>query len=235
MVLPAQLIRIKEVALDFLFPPHCVGCGKEGGFLCDSCKESLVYISAPLCSKCGRPLSSGSYCPSCVRWPIQIDGIRSPLQFDGVVREMIHNFKYRNLRVLAPLLAQFLKAFLCVNELPAEVLIPVPLHPHRLRERGYNQSALITRELGTLVNLPVLEHSLVRLKDTPAQARTANVKVRRDNVAGAFACLDRKLKDKQVLLIDDVCTTGATLDSSANALRKVGVASIWGLTVAREL
>ena len=223
------------MALDFLFPPHCVGCGKEGGFLCDSCKESLVYISAPLCSKCGRPLSSGNYCPSCVRWPIQIDGIRSPLQFDGVVREMVHDFKYRNLRVLALLLAQFLKAFLCVNELPAEVLIPVPLHPHRLRERGYNQSVLITRELGALVNLPVLERSLVRLKDTPAQARTANVKVRRDNVAGAFTCLDRKLKDKQVLLIDDVCTTGATLDSSANALRKVGVASIWGLTVAREL
>jgi len=148
---------------------------------------------------------------------------------------MVHDFKYRNLRVLALLLAQFLKAFLCVNELPAEVLIPVPLHPHRLRERGYNQSALIPRELGTLVNLPVLEHSLVRLKDTPAQARTANVKVRRDNVSGAFTCLDRKLKDKQVLLIDDVCTTGATLDSSANALRKVGVASIWGLTVAREL
>lgn len=86
-----------------------------------------------------------------------------------------------------------------------------------------------------LVDLPVLESSLVRLKNTPAQARTTSIRARRDNVARAFACLDKELKGKQVLLIDDVCTTGATLDACADVLRKVGAASIWGLTVAREL
>ncbi|MCD6358390.1 MAG: ComF family protein [Dehalococcoidia bacterium] len=197
----------------------------------------MVYITAPLCSRCGRPLSSGSFCADCVRRVPQIDGIRSCLQFDGVVRQMVHSFKYRNVRALAPLLAQFLAEFLSVSELPADALIPVPLHQHRLRERGYNQSQLIARELGALVDMPVFEDVLVRVDDTPTQVKTLNVKMRWENVAGAFACSGRcgDLENRRILLIDDVCTTGATLDACASALRKVGVASVWGLTVAREL
>jgi ComF family protein len=150
---------------------------------------------------------------------------------------MIYSFKYHNVRVLAPLLAQFLAEFLSANELSADVLIPVPLHRHRLRERGYNQSHLIARELGALVDMPVFEDVLVRVKDTPTQVKTPNVKMRWENVERAFACSGRcgDLENRRVLLIDDVCTTGATMDACAGVLRKVGVASVWGLTVAREL
>lgn len=164
-----------------------------------------------------------------------IDGIRSPFRFEGMARQAIHHLKYNNFRALASPLAQLLKDYLQVKLLPREVLVPVPLHPHRLRERGYNQSSLLAKELGKLTGLPVVEGSLLRFRDTPAQTRAASAEVRRNNVDGAFACQDHKLQGKQVLLIDDVCTTGATLDSCAVALKKAGTSSVWGLTLAREI
>ncbi len=152
-----------------------------------------------------------------------------------MTRQAIHQVKYNHFKALAIPLARLLKTYLEVNPLPAEVLVPVPLHLRRLRERGYNQSSLLARELGKLTGLPVAEGFLLRSKDSPAQARAATAEARRSNVAGAFLCRHQKLFGKQVLLIDDVCTTGATLDSCAIALRSAKVASVWGLTVAREV
>ncbi len=195
----------------------------------------MKYISAPICTRCGRPITVGSYCSGCVRWPMQIDGIRSVLQFGGVVRKLVYDFKYHYVRALAPLLAQFLADYLKNNGMPVDVLTPVPLHRHRLRERGYNQSVLLVQELSLLTQLPVASDTLVRMINTPPQARTANIKIRRENVTGAFVCQDKSLTGKRVLLIDDVCTTGATLNACAIILKKAGAASVWGLTVAREL
>jgi ComF family protein len=152
-----------------------------------------------------------------------------------VVRQAVHYLKYRSLKALAPSLAQLLKGYLDTAPLPGEVLVPVPLHPRRLRERGYNQSGLLARELGKLTGLRVVEGSLHRLRNTPPQARATSVAVRRSNVAGAFASGDHQLQQKQVLLIDDVCTTGATLDACAVALKTAGATSVWGLTLAREI
>ncbi|MEW6034100.1 MAG: phosphoribosyltransferase family protein [Chloroflexota bacterium] len=110
----------------------------------------------------------------------------------------------------------------------------VPLHPRRLRERGYNQSSLLARGLGQATGLPVDKGTLLRLRDTPPQARTASAEERLQNVVGAFSCRDRLLQGKRVLLIDDVCTSGATLDACATALKRMGASSVWGLTLARE-
>ena len=112
--------------------------------------------------------------------------------------------------------------------------MPVPLHRKRLRERGYNQSSLLAKELGKLANLPVVDDCLIRQRHAPPQARTATVDERRSNVADAFSCRDGRLKGKQVLLIDDVATSGATLDACAPAL-KAGATSVWGLVLAREI
>jgi len=119
--------------------------------------------------------------------------------------------------------------------IPGKILVPVPLHRRRLKERGYNQSALLASELGRQINLFVLENSLVRLQDTPSQARTTSAEERRRNVAGAFACADLRLKGKKVILIDDVATTGATIEAAAEALRNVSASSVWALTLAREI
>ncbi len=223
------------MALDLLFPQWCVGCGKEGDFLCHSCRRSLPQITPPLCPQCGKPQPSGILCPSCVSRQAKIDGIRSPFRFDGVMRQAIHQLKYRNLRALVVPLAKFLQDYLITNPIPGEVLVPVPLHQKRLRGRGYNQSHLLARELGKLINRPVVDDCLIRQRHAPPQARTSGVDERRSNVAGAFTCHNRKLQDKQVLLIDDVTTSGATLDACASALKAAGASSVWGLVLATEV
>ena len=189
----------------------------------------------PLCPRCGKPRPSGTLCSTCVSWQAEIDGIRSPFRFDGVMRQAIHQLKYRNLRALAEPLAKLLNDYLATNPIPGEVLVPVPLHQKRLRERGYNQSSLLAKELGKLTNLPVVDDCLIRQRHAPPQTRSATVEERRSNVAGAFVCRDHRLQNKQVLLIDDVSTSGATLDAGAAALKATGATSVWGLVLAREI
>ena len=151
------------------------------------------------------------------------------------MRNAIHRLKYSNLRVLAAPMARMLGDYLADNAVPGEVLVPVPLHRKRLRERGYNQSALLARELGRLVGLPVAEDCLVRTRYVLPQARSSSVEERRANVARAFAVVGGGAQDKQVILVDDVSTSGATLNACAGAMKAAGAASVWGLTLAREI
>jgi ComF family protein len=125
--------------------------------------------------------------------------------------------------------------YLITNPVPGEVLVAVPLHQKRLRERGYNQSYLLARELGRLAALPVVDDCLVRQRHTSPQARTSNIEERRSNVVNAFTCHNHKLRDKKVLLIDDITTSGATLDACTSALKATGVSSVWGLVLATEV
>ncbi len=230
-----RLINFKGIALDFIFPRHCVGCGREGEFLCASCQNTINRILPPLCPKCGRYQPSGLMCPDCINWSSSIDGIRSPFQFDGVIRKAIHSLKYQNLRAISSLLARYLYEYLLSNHLPVNVIVPVPLHAKRIRERGYNQSVLLSRDLSKLCGLLLIEDCLVRERYSGPQARTASVRERQNNVAGAFACRDDRLTDKAVLLVDDVSTSGTTLDACAGELKKWGATSVWGLVVAREI
>jgi ComF family protein len=190
---------------------------------------------APFCPRCGRPQASGIVCPDCWQRPTKIDGVRSPFRFDGAVRKSIHELKYRNLKAISPCLGELLADYLKENPLPGEVLISVPLHPRRLRERGYNQSALLAKELGKSIDLPVIEACLVRVKQAQPQVRAVDVEQRRRNVADAFVCRDDKVTGKQIILVDDVCTSGATLESCAAALKDRGATSVWGLTLARDI
>ncbi len=189
----------------------------------------------PLCPRCGSPQASGIVCPGCWQRPTEIDGIRSPFRFDEVIRKAIHELKYRNLRAISTRLAELLADYLNENPLPGEALVGVPLHPRRLRERGYNQSGLLARELGKCTGLPVIEDCLVRVKQAQPQVRAADVEERRKNVADAFVCCDERVKGKGIILIDDVCTSGATLESCAAALKSKGATSVWGLTLAMEI
>lgn len=151
------------------------------------------------------------------------------------MRQAIHQLKYHNLKALAAALAELLADYLVANPISFEILVPVPQHKKRLRERGYNQSRLLAEELSKRVKLPVMGDCLIRQQHSVPQARTAHVAERRSNVAGAFACGNNRVRDKQVLLIDDVATSGATLGACATALKAGGAASVWGLVVAREV
>ena len=230
-----QVAKLGGKALNLFFPQRCIGCDKEGALICSSCRTSLPRIMPPLCPRCGRPQPSGILCPGCVSWQAEIDGIRSPFRFDEAIRQAIYQLKYKNIRTLAAPLAQLLNDYLIANPMPAEVLVPVPLHRNRLRERGYNQSSLLARELGKISNLPVTDDCLLRQRHAPPQARTSSVDERYSNVANAFTSRDQRLRDKQVLLIDDVATSGATFNACAAVLKAAGATSVWGLVLAREL
>jgi ComF family protein len=233
-VLP-PVIQLKRMALDLLFPRYCIGCGREGDFICERCRASLPLITPPVCEKCGRTLSGEQKCNRCIEGQDEIDFIRAPFAFEGLVRHAIHMLKYQNIRALAEMFAVFLHDCLRSNTLSVDLLVPVPLHPKRLRERGYNQSGLLARELGSLCGLPVTEDNLIRCLHTPPQAQSSGVGERRNNIINAFKCRDNSLQGKKVLLIDDVATSGSTLYTCARALKATGVESVWGLVVALEL
>ncbi len=230
-----RLGKLVEAAVDSFFPRQCVGCGRIGDFICPDCVAKLPRLLPPSCPRCGRPQASDIVCPDCWQRQSGIDGIRSPYRFEEVIRRAIHELKYRNLRAIAPRLAWLLADYLSANPLAGDALIGVPLHPRRLRERGYNQSGLIARELGKQTGLPVIEDCLVRVKQAKPQVRAADVEERRRNVADAFVCRDERVRGKEIILIDDVCTSGATLEACAAALKHRGATAVWGLTLAREV
>jgi len=171
-------------------------------------------------------------CPACQSTPSSLDSVRSVAYFESPLREAIHSFKYKNNQNLAGPLGQLLVEYMTRHPLPADVIVPVPLHASRLRERGYNQSALLARELSRPAGLPVVEDVLHRVRKTVAQVGL-DAQGRRDNVRDAFQCADQRLSGLRILLIDDVHTTGATLNACAVALRQAGTGPVCALTLAR--
>ncbi len=144
-----------------------------------------------------------------------------------------HFLKYRGWRAAAPVLGGLLAAYLDTHKLPGETLVPVPLHHRRLRSRGYNQSQLLAKEAGKLLDMPVREGLLKRAKDSPPQVEARTSEQRRANVAGSFVASD-EVEGLAILLVDDVATTGSTLMACAAALKDAGAASVWGLVLARD-
>ncbi len=226
---------LKKTALDLLFPCRCIGCGKEGELICLSCKDGLPWILPPVCGFCGVDKTLDTPCTSCPVFRPVIDGIRAPFRFEATIRSAVHQLKYRNLRVIAAPLAGMMADYLIDNPLTYDIVIPVPLHPKRLRERGYNQSELLAKELGRLTKIPADTGCLIRHRHTPAQAMTKSLTERRGNLIDAFTCKNKEAEGKKVLLIDDVATSGATLDACAAALKASGAVSVWGLTLARDI
>jgi ComF family protein len=217
--------------IDALFPPRCGGCQADGTLWCDACQASLEYVCPPTCDRCGEPHTIG-LCTKCRAQPLQIESIHSVVIFQDKVRHAIHRFKYERLAGLAEPLGDVLAEGWRAQQLAADWLIPVPLHPARQRERGYNQSELLARRLSQRVNVPYSATALTRTRLTAVQM-TLDAAQRKANVAGAFATVDARLRGARVVVIDDVCTTGATLDACAAALLAMGAASVAGLTVAR--
>jgi ComF family protein len=229
-----RLEDVRKGLLDLFFPAHCLGCGRGGHYLCPTCLAAAPRVTPPWCELCGQPLSGSSFrfCKQCRQAPLLIDGIRSAGFFEGTLREAIHRFKYSGLTALSEPLGELLAENWRSLRPPGEVIVPVPLHARRFRERGYNQSALLAGGLSRRVGLPVLEHALTRNRETAPQVEL-NAPQRQANVSGAFECTTGEICGHAVLLVDDVCTTGATLNACAEALRNQEPRSIWALTLAR--
>jgi ComF family protein len=235
MAVFSPLARVGRAVLDVLFPARCVGCGAYGSFLCQSCQAELPPTRPPRCPICWQPQRQEVTCGRCREERPAFQGARSVYLYRGAAREAVRALKYSYLSALAQPMAQLMARYVLEEEpIEADLLVAVPLHGRRQRLRGYNQSALLARELSRLCGLPVAERGLARRRSTPPQARSADAAARRRSVAGAFVADRRWVEGKRILLIDDVMTTGATLDACAQALRQAGAASVWALTFARE-
>jgi ComF family protein len=224
-------VSVAARLLDLLVPPRCVGCGGRDSWLCRSCRADLPMLPEQSCRVCAAPLAGPvQRCPSCYRTPPPVGRVHAALRHDGVARQLVLGLKYRGGRHLVAPLADLVAPIVPGG---VDLLVPVPLHESRLRQRGFNQSELLAREVGKRTRRPVLVGALERVRETPSQTGLSPAE-RVENVRGAFAAVDR-LDGRHVLLVDDVCTTGATLYASARALKRAGAASVQALVATRAV
>lgn len=223
--------------LDLLFPVQCAACPQTGAILCASCQAAIQPVPEPACTHCHTPLTLYAPCRPCALHPLQLDGLRSVSTYWGPLRTCIHAFKYQGLTRLAEPLGSLLATTWQRTQISVDLIIPIPLHNERLQRRGYNHAALLARVCARILRLPCAENVVQRTRPTRAQAQLTMEK-RSQNVAGAFACHHtgkKIIRGKRVLLLDDVCTTGATLEACAQPLFEAGAQRIWGLVLARPL
>ena len=226
-----RLLGGSEKLLDVFFPRYCLGCGREGDYLCQRCRAGLPFQEPPYCPACGKSLD---HHPDCDQLSAELLQLSSVFRFEGVIKKAVHQLKYNNLRDIGPTLGGFMTDFLKSNGIPGDVLVPVPLHKSRLRERGYNQAQLLAMSIHKATGLPVFLDALRKIKATPTQADSASVEERRLAVVGAFGCYNN-FTGRRVILIDDVATSGATLSACATALAAAGAKEVRALTLAREI
>ena len=232
-----------EPVLDFVFPPRCPSCGagvgRHGG-LCGECWAGLAIPSEPWCAACQRPFGEGgpdegAICAPCLAHPPRHAGIFAATLYTPVSRKLVLAFKHGRRIAMAPMLARLMAA-----RLPDDgerLIVPVPLHRWRLWARGYNQAALLARELETLGKGRVVVDALERRKRTPSLGGLG-AKARRRALAGAIAVREGardELKGRDILLVDDVLTSGATTDACVRALRKAEARSVRIACFARVL
>ncbi|TET45553.1 ComF family protein [candidate division TA06 bacterium] len=227
--------------IDFLFPPFCLVCKaplfKNERTICDACYLRIRPVDSPYCQVCGRPLRRAGLCRACERYGKAYVRRRAVGIYESVLAEAIKSLKYRSRLSIAKKLGKMMSRLALADSEMSRVdaIVPVPLHRVRQRERGYNQALLLSKEISREMNLPVVAKSLVRTKFTKQQTRLSRKK-RRGNVAGAFKVLDREsVRDKQILLVDDVTTTGATLEECTKALLDAGACAVYCLTAANAL
>ncbi len=229
--------KLKENALDLLFPKFCLSCGAEGAFLCSKCGETL-YARGGSCFACGKRDIAGKTCNSC-RKKTAVRRFYAPFSYKNqVVRDLLHAYKYNRVRELSGPLADFLYSAMVRADFKTKkemVFIPVPLHKRRRNERGFNQAELLALALGEKFGVPVLTHSLLRARYTRTQIELRDDNERRANIAGAFRVISQAAVAKKVIvLIDDVVTSGATLNEAALVLKAAGARSVWAAAVARR-
>jgi len=220
--------------LDWIYPPVCASCGEPGYRVCESCRAKIKFIRGEGCLICGGPISKGnSICNECRLRPPNYSAVRSLAVYEGVVRDCIHALKYDNNRGLGEYFAELLGKLFAKTDWQVDFIMPVPLSSKRLAKRGYNQAACIAKPLASYLGIPYHPFGIQHLRDTPSQVGLS-AEARRQNVKEAFAAIPEIVVEKRVLVVDDVMTTGATLEACAAVLRAAGASVVYGLTLARS-
>ncbi len=204
-------------ALELVLPARCVGCGKARTYLCDSCVDSMDVPRL-------RTIAADGYA---------FDGVTSAVVYDGVARDAVHQLKFRNVRAIATYMAVPMARGISAS-LALDAVVPVPLHRSRLRERGYNQAALLGRSIAEQIDVPFEPTWLTRTHQSGRQVEAKDVAARQANVRSAFLS-STAVAGLRVALVDDVMTTGATLDAAAVALKAAGALAVHCYTFARDV
>ena len=226
-----------------LYPKRCVGCKKSGSYICDNCFAKISFLDYQLCGVCQKGSIDGLTHPKC-QTPYSIDGIISSIAYKGIVKKLLYQFKYKPFlsELKVPLSKLFYEgliqqeAFSNFIQNNNVLITAVPLHVLRERKRGYNQSELLGIELSKMLSLPYVSNLLIRIKQTRPQFELTKEE-RKKNILGAFSLnpkFKQKTKGKQIVLVDDITTTGATLRECGKILKQSGVVKVLGVTLAHE-
>lgn len=221
--------RLRQHAL----PPLCLLCHAPAaqGNLCTSCRDELPYLPLEHCPSCAVSSFGGAVCGQCLAHPPRFDRVVAACEYAFPLDRMIQRFKFSNKLAIGPLLASLLRTAIEHEAAPADVIVPMPLSSERLRERGFNQALELARLVSRDTGIPVLAQACVRIRHSEAQSDLP-LAARIRNVRGAFACV-QDFDGQSVAVVDDVLTTGATLNEVASVLRKAGATRIEGWVAAR--
>ena len=228
------LYHLMWEALDWIYPPYCGGCGQFGNRWCETCQSSAENLPAEICPICGNPQPGGTVCHRCTDEPPAFRQLRSVVVFKGPVRNAIHRLKYDRDMGLGESLSKHLIDLAKGLNWPLERVTTVPLSNAHLIERGYNQSNLLARPLALALQIPFIPQAIKRTRETRSQVGLS-AKERDINVREAFWANANLVKNKTVVVIDDVTTTGSTIRACASALHAAGALSVYGLTLARAV
>lgn len=226
---------------NLLFPSSCLLCksplqGRPEILFCSECLAGVQYMREPLCTRCGRPFITEQpehLCSQCLNRPYYFDLARAIVFYEGPILEAVHQFKFRKKIILAEALGKIGAERMPFDPAAFDLLIPVPLHARRLRERGFNQALLLLKEWAGSERGRINFKSLVRTRWTEPQVGL-NYRERQRNIKGAFAVPDPlTVRGRKILLCDDVFTTGATANECARVLKEAGAVEVSVLTLAR--
>jgi ComF family protein len=235
-------LELIEAAVSLLYPPFCTICGGSvgaGEYLCTGCEAKAIRITAPFCDKCSEPfegsITSAFTCANCAHRTLYFEAAVAAYRGRGIVRHVVHEFKYERQIHLRHLLARWLHPALedeRIRNRSFDVIVPVPLHATRQRERGFNQAQLLAELLSAQISIPA-KPLLERIRYTTTQTALDRAE-RIENLHNAFHLRKKAdVRALRVLLVDDVLTTGATLSECARVLKRAGAVSVYAVTVAR--
>lgn len=227
-----RLYQLAWAGLDWLYPPQCGGCGKSGSRWCVDCQRQTLHLPSTICQVCGRVMKTAGLCVTCQQTPPPYTALRSWAIFNGPLRSAMHRLKYSRDIALGEVLARPLLEMLHQLGWSIDLVTAVPVGVARRAERGYNQATLLAFPLALACGKPFRSQALLKARETRSQVGLS-IAQRRENVSAAFQARPEIVAGWRVLLIDDVTTSGATIEACASALSDAGAIQVFSLTLAR--